>query len=73
MTDEVDEPACPRCGAALRAERHRSEDGVTSLWRCACGWSRARTESGSLSRARALEAIARARAEASEPPPPEED
>ena len=73
MTDEVEEPACARCGASLRVERHRSEDGVTSVWRCACGWSRARTESGSLSRTRALEAIARARAEASEPPPPEED
>jgi hypothetical protein len=41
-------------------ERHQSEDGVTWIWRCECGWASARTESGVVSRARAREAIARA-------------
>jgi hypothetical protein len=51
---------CRRCGSEVPPERHQSEDGVTWIWRCACGWASARTESGVVSRARAREAVARA-------------
>ena len=39
-----DEPrTCPRCTEALAGERLEGDDGVTWLWRCACGWAGART------------------------------
>lgn len=49
---------CPRCRAEVVAERHESGTVRTFLWRCACGWSRAVSESGVLARRRLLEELA---------------
>lgn len=42
MTDAGRRP-CPRCTNLVLAERLEGDDGVTWLWRCACGWAAART------------------------------
>ena len=34
---------CPRCAEGLAVERLEGDDGVTLLWRCACGWAGVRT------------------------------
>ena len=41
---------CPRCKALVEGTLLPGDDGVTWLWRCACGWAGARTESGVVSR-----------------------
>jgi len=41
---------CPRCNTAVTPERFEGAEGVTWLWRCACGWSSAVAESGVVSR-----------------------
>jgi hypothetical protein len=57
MTNDaaVEDRRCRRCNAEVAGERHESEDGVTLIWRCTCGWASARTESGEVSRARPRE------------------
>ena len=51
------ERACPRCETDLSPEQHRADHGVTWLWRCACGWSGAMTESGVMNRREVLAAV----------------
>jgi hypothetical protein len=41
---------CPRCEGSVQPERFEGVEGITYLWRCACGWSSAVAESGVLSR-----------------------
>jgi hypothetical protein len=41
---------CPRCEDAVAPERFEGAEGITWLWRCACGWSSALAESGVVSR-----------------------
>jgi len=41
---------CPRCGTEVSAERFRGAEGLTTLWRCACGWCNVVAESGMISR-----------------------
>jgi hypothetical protein len=52
--------ACRRCGATVEPQEHASETGLVTMWRCACGWASARTESGVVSRRYAREALERA-------------
>lgn len=41
---DADRRPCPRCETVVTVERLDGEDGVTWLWRCACGWAGARTD-----------------------------
>ncbi|MFW5875766.1 MAG: hypothetical protein ACOCXM_03425 [Myxococcota bacterium] len=52
---------CSRCSRPVSPERFRGAEGVTWLWRCACGWSSVVAESGVVSRRRVREAVDRAR------------
>ena len=52
---------CPRCGAEVTAECFESGSVRTRLWRCACGWSRALSESGVVLRRGILEELRRRR------------
>lgn len=57
LAEAVSGRGCPRCDRWVTAERFVETGGIVWFWRCACGWSSALAESGTVLRQRVREAL----------------